>query len=194
MIEINLLKPSHAYATSEESSPFMFSLVIGIALLILTALVIAFFHWQITSEIDRLQREVQRLQQNYEALKPYLQQVKVLQAQKDEVQRRFEAIDALTRTRTLPGHVLMEFSRAIPELAWLNQLKVVPGAFEAQGFARNERAVTDLITNLNRSQYFTNVELKSWELPSGSEIGKFVISGTVVNPFAQQPAEETVSP
>jgi Tfp pilus assembly protein PilN len=187
MIEINLLNPSRVEPTERAEPTALPGLIGGLLILALGLAGLAYTYLTLSNRLQDLKRQISEAQAKLESLKPVLGKVGELQQQKDAVERRFQAIDALARSRTLPGHVLMELSRSMPELAWLSRFSVTGGSFIAEGFARQERALTDLVNNLNRTDYFENVRIVSWEVPPGQETGKFVINGTITNPLALPP-------
>lgn len=193
MIEINLISPSQVESTEPAEPTVLPGLLGGLLILALGLGGIAYAYLTLSNRLQGLKRQVAEAQAKLESLKPALNKVGELQQRKDAVERRFQAIDALARSRTLPGHVLMDLARSMPDLAWLSRFSMAGGSFVAEGFARQERALTDLVNNLNRTDYFENVRIVSWEVPPGQETGKFVINGVITNPLAL-PAETPPTP
>ncbi|MCS7312105.1 MAG: PilN domain-containing protein [Acidobacteria bacterium] len=194
MIEINLISPPRVEPTERAEPTALPGLVGGLLVLALGLAGIAYAYMTLSNRLQALGRQVAEAQAKLESLKPVLNKVGELQQRKDAVERRFQAIDALARSRTLPGHVLMDLARSMPELAWLSRFSATGGSFVAEGFARQERALTDLVNHLNRTDYFENVRIVSWEVPPGQETGKFVINGAITNPLALPPAETSPTP
>lgn len=184
MIEINLLAEQQEVAVpvTTEPSP-MTGLLIGVGVLAVSILLVVFFYFRTENYISDLQEQVVSARQEVQRLQEDLRKVEELEARKRAADNRFKAIETLAKNRTLPVHILMEFSRAITELAWLEGLEVAGMNFRATGLARQERAVVDLVENLNRSPYFENVTLTDWRLIQG-DVGRFSISGNIVNPIA----------
>ncbi len=193
MIEVNLISPPRVEPTGRAEPTALPGLVGGLLVLALGLVGLAYAYLTLSNRLQDLGRQTAEAQAKLESLKPVLNKVGELQQRKDAVERRFQAIDALARSRTLPGHVLMDLARSMPELAWLSRFSATGGSFVAEGFARQERALTDLVNNLNRTDYFENVRIVSWEVPPGQETGKFVINGVITNPLAL-PAETPSTP
>ena len=191
MIEINLLAEQREIpaAAKAEAAP-MTGFLVGVLLLVLAGALVAFFYFRTKSYIREKREEVVAAQQQLDNLKPFLDKVDLLEKKKLDADNRFKAIEMLAKSRTLPVHVLMELSKSITDLAWLESFNVSGMGFRATGFARQERAVVDLVDHLNQSPYFGNVTLVEWRLQK-EDIGMFTISGSLVNPIAQAaPTEE----
>ena len=190
MIEINLLTEQREVAIPRAAEPTpMTGLLLGLGILGLSVVLTVFFYFRTENYINELKEQVVSAQQEVDRLQEDLRKVEELEARKRAADNRFKAIEALAKNRTLPVHVLMELSRAITELAWLESFEVSGTTFRATGRARQERAVVDLVDNLNRSPYFSGVTLSDWRLEK-EDIGRFMIRGNIVNPIAQASASE----
>lgn len=184
MIEINLLSEQRELpAAAKTEAPALAGLLIGSLVLILSCALVVFLYIRTKNYIKDLESQVTQAQQEKTRLDEDLKKVDELEKIKLAAENRFKAIETLAKGRTLPVHILMEFSRAITELAWLETFEVSGMSFKAKGYARQERAVVDLVDRLNQSSYFTGVTLLEWRSePGKEEIGTFSIQGNLINP------------
>jgi Tfp pilus assembly protein PilN len=76
--------------------------------------------------------------------------------------------------------VMDYIARALPELLWLDRLRMTPDSIEIEGRAFNTNAVANFIENLDKVPEFDEPILKSTEQQAGNaqavSIYKFVIS------------------
>lgn len=79
------------------------------------------------------------------------------------IRERMSLIERLDRDRFVWPRVMDEVSRALPEIAWLTnvrQLSPLPEmTFQLQGIAGNPLAITDFVRNLQASPYIGEVRI-----------------------------------
>ncbi len=90
------------------------------------------------------------------------QEIKNFEAKKAELDGRINVINTLKANQTGPVHMLEALGDTVSatETVWLTAMTDKGGEIEMKGMAGSVEAVANLITNLGRSAYFKNVEIK----------------------------------
>lgn len=112
------------------------------------------------------------------------------------VQDRMALIERLDRDRYIWPRIMDEVSRALPELAWLTNLRQMSQApevnFQIQGLAGNPLVITDFVRGLEASPYIAEVRILGSQQ---QEIeGLAVQAFTLVARFYQPPELERTVP
>lgn len=121
-----------------------------------------------TEEVAAAQREV-------DALAPVIKEVEDYKAKKAELERKIGIINDLKANQRGPVRVMDYISRALPELLWLDRLRMTTDTIEIEGRAFNPNAVANFLENLDKVPEFDEPTLKSTEQQQGG-IYKFVIN------------------
>jgi Tfp pilus assembly protein PilN len=186
MIKINLL--SEGKRTVRKSKPTALKglegkdigqwlLVVG---LLLGIGALALDWWLLNREVEEKTAEVNAAQREVETLAGVIKEVEDYKAKKSELERKIGVINDLKANQQGPVRVMDYISRALPELLWLDRLKMTPDAIEIEGRAFNTNAVANLIENLDKVPEFDEPILKSTEQQAGNaqtvSIYKFVIN------------------
>jgi type IV pilus assembly protein PilN len=186
MIKINLL--SEGKRTVRKSRPTALKglegkdvgqwlLVVG---LLLGIGALALDWWLLNRELEEKTAEVSAAQREVETLAAVIKEVEDYKAKKSELERKIGVINDLKANQRGPVRVMDYISRALPELLWLDRLKMTPDAIEIEGRAFNTNAVANFIENLDKVPEFDEPILKSTEQQAGNAqtvgIYKFVIN------------------
>ncbi len=155
MIRINLLPVREK--KKKESTRKMFSIL---ALFLgLVALVIAFFHLSLSSQINQVQAQIKAYNDEIQRLKIDTKDVEKFKAEKEDLQKRLNIIYTLQRAKTGPVRVLHDLVTALPGNLWLTSLKEKGGRMEIKGVAFDNQDIAKFMTNLEKSGVIQNVEL-----------------------------------
>jgi type IV pilus assembly protein PilN len=119
-------------------------------------------------EIASAQREVDRLQ-------AVLREVEDYKQKKAELERKIKLINDLKLNQRGPVRVMDDISRALPELLWLDTMKMGANTIELTGRAFNTNAVANFIENLDKMPEFEEPTLKDTQEQTGG-IYKFQIN------------------
>jgi type IV pilus assembly protein PilN len=188
MIKINLL--SEGKRTVRKSRPAGAALKglegkdIGQWLLVAGLLVgigaLAINWWLLSREVDQKTAEVAAAQREVDSMAAVIKEVEDYKAKKSELERKIGVINDLKANQRGPVRVMDYISRALPELLWLDRMKMTPDAIEVEGRAFNTNAVASFIENLDKVPEFDEPILKSTEQQAGAAQGagvyKFVIN------------------
>lgn len=84
------------------------------------------------------------------------------QKQADNYKHRVDVIDQLRKNQTGPVNLLNTIGETVntTEAVWLNSMRTQGANISIQGMALSADAVANLITNLQKTGYFKNIEIK----------------------------------
>jgi len=86
-----------------------------------------------------------------------------LNERRTRIQDRVALVEQLDRNRFVWPHLMDEISRAVPQLAWLSNLRQTSPlpdvGVQIQGIAANPLAITEFVRNLEASDYITDVRI-----------------------------------
>ena len=84
------------------------------------------------------------------------------QREADNYKRRVDVIDQLHAAQAGPVNLLNTVGQTVnnTEAVWLNSMKDQGGSVDIDGMALSTDAVASLISNLQKTGYFTNIEIK----------------------------------
>lgn len=187
MIRINLLgtpkpksKRGGAPAVMEMDLGGGVSPVIKIAAVVaIIALGNGAYWYRLDSEKTKLQQQMTvALRKNAELSSvkaSYLER----QRQAESYKRRVDVIDQLRAKQTGPVDLLNTVGSTVnnTEAVWLNWMKDDGAAINVEGLALSQDAVANLITNLQKTGYFKNVEIKeTFQDAQSKEIQAFLFT------------------
>ncbi|HEV7507849.1 MAG TPA: PilN domain-containing protein [Thermoanaerobaculia bacterium] len=136
--------------------------------------------WLLNKQVEEKTAEVAAAQREVEALAGVIKEVEDYKAKKSELERKIGVINDLKANQRGPVRVMDYISRALPELLWLDRLKMTPDSIEVEGRAFNTNAVANFIENLDKVPEFDEPVLKSTEQQAGTPqtpgIYKFVVN------------------
>ncbi len=155
--------------------------------------------WMIGNTIEELQGEKARLEAQRAELAKVEGEIKDFETKKALLEGRIKVIETLKANQTGPVHMLEAVGNTVTltETLWLTSMnEKAGGEVEMKGRAGSVEAVATFITNLNRSAYFKNVEIKETvqrqsrdpNIPSNFE---FTLTATFALPQAAQTAPST---
>lgn len=191
MIRINLLGQARPKAVKsavplEATMQAVFALVaVGVAILVLG---ITFF--QQKRELDQTNAKIASLRAEKASLQQIKQDVDRFESQKTVLQQRIDVIETLQRNRTGGQELLQMVASTVVRVdsLWLTSLNRTGDAIDLTGEAGSINSVANFITQLKRSGYFDNVEIKTATendiVPSVSTYG-FTMNAAV----SQQPQQ-----
>ena len=163
MIRINLL-PFRAARKKENVRRQISIYVLSVAFLFI---VMIYFFLQLNSTLNGLKEEEQRLQAELKSYEATIKRIAELEKKIKEIRAKLEVIRELERNKTGPVHLLDEIAMAVPkEKLWITSLKETRGSLTLTGTAMDNETVALFMTNLEASDYVSNVELQSTRLRS----------------------------
>jgi type IV pilus assembly protein PilN len=169
MIRINLLgvakakgkrqsMPTVSVETGDGGKPLLKVMMVLVAAGVLNA-----GYW---IKLDREKRSLEIQMAQAEAKNRELSEVKARylerQRQAEVYKRRVDVIDQLRANQAGPVNLLNTIGDTVnkTEAVWLSTMKDQGNSIDIEGVALSSDAVANLITNLQKSGYFRNVEIK----------------------------------
>jgi len=161
MIRINLL-PFRAARKKENIRRQISIYVLSVAFL---SMVMIYFFVQLNSTLKGLKADEQRLQAEIKKYEVTIRRIAELEKKIKEIKAKLDVIRELERNKTGPVHLLDEIAMAVPkEKLWITSLKESMGMLTLTGTAMDNETVALFMTNLEKSEYISAVELQSAKL------------------------------
>lgn len=172
MIRINLLgspKPKSGKKASKVAMPSfdmggVFSPLLKVAAVVAIAGVINVGYWyRLNREKKSLEVQMRQAEQTNRELADIKVRYLERQKQADAYKRRVDVIDQLRHDQTGgPVSLLAMIGNTVnnTEAVWLNSLQDQGASVAIDGMALSNDAVANLISNLQKTGYFSNIEIK----------------------------------
>jgi Tfp pilus assembly protein PilN len=171
MIRINLLgtpKPKNKRSRTAIAAPAIELGEVGSpAMKILVAIVLAggfnaAYWYQLDHQAVAIAEKMKVAEQHNRELAQVKAKYLERQKQADNYKHRVDVIDQLRKAQTGPVNLLDTLGQTIngTEAVWLNSMKTQGANISIQGMALSADAVANLISNLQKTGYFKNIEIK----------------------------------
>lgn len=164
MIKINLLSEGKrpaavrkARGAGEVRDLALWLLLLGALLGVLAA---AGYWWYLNGKLKEKQEEVAQAQREVDALQAVIKEVEDFKKKKKNLADKIAIINELKSNQRGPVRVMDYISRALPELLWLDRLKMNASSIEIDGRAFNPNAVANFMDNLDKVPEFKEPVLK----------------------------------
>lgn len=200
MIKINLLAEGRRPVVARKAKPTL-SLggqdpnnLLMIAGVVLGALVVGVWWYQLASELADRKREVKTAQRRYEELRPIIEQVEVFKKKNEDLERKVQVIKDLKAKQKGPVRIMDQVSRALPDLVWLDDMSVIGSTLNLRGKAFNTNAVAAFIENLRKVEEFAEPDPKNVQISGrAGNVYDFQMSITFRPPKLVEDEEEPAS-
>jgi type IV pilus assembly protein PilN len=164
MIRINLLgqvrpKAAKQSVPLEATMQIIFAAVaIGLAVLILGVT-----YYQQKKQLDDTNQRIASLRAEKASLEQIKQEVDRFESEKSVLQQRIDVIETLQRNRTGAQDLLQAIANTVVRIdsLWLTSMSRTGDSITLDGNAGSINAVANFITELKRTGYFDNVEIKT---------------------------------
>lgn len=181
MIKINLLPREDRVRKREFRLPEMSTvyLVVGLVVFFAAILVVGFMQQH---KINVLEDKIEVAKEESRKLAPQLAKIKQITKEREEVNRRLNLIVSLDRHRYFRVQLLNDISYKLPSNCWLTDFtELSPSQFNIDGIAFSNYTIADMMSNLEKSKLFTQVDLRVAEKGTidKREVMKFKLSAHV---------------
>ncbi|MCX6553676.1 MAG: PilN domain-containing protein [Candidatus Aminicenantes bacterium] len=199
MIKINLLKPEKKEVVSgggttvgviDESKERKLNMPALIGAIAITIGTIGLLYFLQTSSLSSERKLLEERTLRKAELEKVLQKLAELEATKLELDRKIKIINDLKFKQKDAVFMMDKLSRCLPDWVWLTDLNFKGGALALSGKALSNNLIADLINNLQTSNFFINVKLKS--STRNKEIGIDIFIFKVECVFVRQPEANKV--
>ena len=164
MIRINLLGTPKAKARRR---PKVTMSAPSLRMLSILAIVIAFggvyfMYWRAQTQHEKIQTDLRAADKQLAALAGVKAAFTEKQKEADALKRKFDIIDQLRASQNGPVQLLNTITQTVnsTDAVWLVKMSDDGKAISMDGTALSTTAVANLISNLKKSGYFKNIELK----------------------------------
>jgi len=160
MIRINLLPGEERRQRKTTTAVKAGDLVVPLALVVATVLVVAGTALSQRTRADGLVRSIADVDQQSRVLAPQIERVNRLAQERAELDLRLGIIGRLQKGRTQSVRLMDELARCIPDHLWVNVVNQEGASkLTVEGITLSNLVVSDLMSRLERSPLFANVEL-----------------------------------
>lgn len=198
MIRINLLGQARPKAAKqavplEATVQILFACVaVGLAFVIL-----GITYYQQKRQLDDTNKRIAALKAEQASLQQIKLDVDRFESQKSVLQQRIDVIETLQRNRSGAQDMLQMVANTVVRIdaLWLTSMDKKGDSLELQGEAGSINAVANFITELKKSGYFDQVEIKNAkenDLLPGVETYGFTMTVTVAPPTGGPPNPQAV--
>ena len=191
MIKINLLKPEKkevaaggtTVSLTEEARPSKLSLPALIGAIAITVFGIGLLYFLQSSELASEKKLLADRTLRKAELEKVLKELAEIEKTKLELDSKIKIISDLKLRQKDAVLMMDKMSRCLPEWVWLTSLTFRGGAMAIGGKALSNNLIADLINNLQNSNSFINVQLKTTtrKKEAGIDIFEFRIECQFVN-------------
>jgi Tfp pilus assembly protein PilN len=185
MIRINLLGQARPKAT-KSSVPVESAMQVVMAIVALAAavIVLGIIYYQQASELTKTQATISQLKAEKASLEQVKQDVDRFESQKATLQQRIDVIETLQKNKSGGQDLLTMVANTVVRVdeLWLTSLNRTGNSVDITGEAGSINAVANFITQMKRSGYFDNVEIKDAkenDVKPGVETYLFNMSATI---------------
>jgi type IV pilus assembly protein PilN len=193
MIKINLLKPEKkelasggmTASASEESKENKMSVPALIGAIAITVGTIGLLYVLQSNNLNFEKKMLEERTLRKAELEKVLQKLAEIEASKMELDRKIKIINDLKLKQKDTVFMMDKLSKCLPDWVWLVSLSFNNGALQLSGKALSNNLIADLINNLQTSNSFINVKLKSSSRNKEAGIDIFVFRVECV--FVRQP-------
>ena len=158
MIRINLL-PFRA-ARKRENIKRQITIYALVVVLVIVA--IGWLSINLFKQVSDLKDEETRLNAELATFKKELDELRSLDQKIKEIKTKLNVIKELEKGKTGPVLLLSEIADAVPkDKLWLNSLRESGGTLSLSGTAMDNETVSLFMTNLEKSEHITTVDMQS---------------------------------
>jgi type IV pilus assembly protein PilN len=164
MIRINLLGQARPKAT-KQTVPLEATVQILLfgAAIVVAAVVLFVVYMSQSRQLDQTKSRIRDLQAEKATLQQIKSDVDKFESQKAMLQQRIDVIETLQKNRSGAQDLLQMVANTVVRVdaLWLTSITRSGDSLDIEGEAGSINSVANFITELKRSGYFTNVEIKT---------------------------------
>ncbi|MDY0296715.1 MAG: PilN domain-containing protein [Acidobacteriota bacterium] len=169
MIKVNLLSPEKkelaaggevSGLTEEERTP-QWNIPVVVAALAITLGIIGSLYFIQSGRIASRERTLAERKARKVELDNVLKTLDQLEKTKQDLERKVRIISDLKNNQDTAVIMMDQLSRALPDWVWLTRLNFNGNAVDLDGNALSNNLIADLINNLQSTNHFYNIELKT---------------------------------
>jgi type IV pilus assembly protein PilN len=186
MIRINLLGQERPKTSRGPSIPLESSvrLILFVASLLVAAVVLYAMYHQKQTELASIETRITSLQAELVRLQQVKAQVEQYEQQKTVLQQRIDVIEMLQANRSGAQQLLQMVAVTVEHSneLWLTSLNRSGNSLELAGEAASIDSIANFVTQMKRSGYFDNIEMKNAaenDIVKGAQTYSFSMSAQI---------------
>lgn len=180
MIKINLLPVKSVQKQIQVRN----NLLVAAVMLLLVGGACYVLYSSLMADIASVEQEIKDNRSEIRSLKKKIGEVNRYKQLQEELQNKLKIMDDLRASKSGPVHLMDELIKALPEKLWITSFTEKNGSVQISGVGLTENDVATFMTNLERSAYYSGVELKvtKQKVQDGLRLQNFDISCRAQNP------------
>jgi len=180
MIKINLLPVKSVQKQIQVRN----NLLVATVMLLLVGGVCYVFYSSLMADIAAVDQEIKNNRREISSLKKKIGEVNRYKKLQEELENKLKIMEELRASKSGPVHLMDELIKALPEKLWVTSFTEKGGSIQISGVGLTENDVATFMTNLERSAYYSGVELKvtKQKVQDGLRLQNFDISCRAQNP------------
>lgn len=155
-----------------------------------------YVHQGLTVKLEETLLATKAAEAELARLKPVLDELERFKKDKASLEQKLAAIKALEGKRHGPVRIFTELGAIMPAELWVTSVRETNMKAEIEGLGLDSQTVAVFVSAMERSPYFSGVELRSVEQVAylGLKIRKFKVSCQFVLPQQAAPAQAALAP
>jgi Tfp pilus assembly protein PilN len=159
MVRINLAPPRARQRHAAPSGPAgPLGLIFG-GLLALLVVGIGAYYWKLSADITGFHTAIQQNQAELDRLRPIIAEHQRHRQEKEELERRVHAIEAVARNQARPTYLMDALADTLPADLWLTRLEEKGQHLRLAGTTYSSVTLAEFMARLKASSAFKEVDL-----------------------------------
>lgn len=155
MVKINLLP----YRERREKVRLLQYLLYFGGMLLAASLVASLLWIRQNHQIGNLENEITNVQTELDKLKEVVEETRKYEEKLEALEKKVQIISQLEKNQQGPVRILDEISRKLSEHVWLTSMTEQNFQITFQGYSLSNEGIANFMKNLQKSRYFSNIEL-----------------------------------
>lgn len=123
------------------------------------------FYWgYLNNVIEQRQQTIAKTQQRLDELKKVIDEIETFKKQQAALQQKLDVIAKLQKDQQLPVRLLDEVYLTLEDEVWLRAFSIADKSINIQGMALSNPVVANYQRKLEKSKYFSNINLGGTQL------------------------------
>lgn len=127
--------------------------------LVVLLLAFYFLYSSTSSQFEDLTERKAQLNTEINQLKKVTNEVRELEKKRQDLQDKIIVIAKLKKNKLGPVKLLDDLNQALPEKAWLREMRESSGTLKSTGLALDNQTIATFMKNLEKSEFFLSVDL-----------------------------------
>jgi len=135
-------------------------------------------YMRINTKINAKTLEIASVERESNQLKKKIGEVSRYKKLQVDLKKKLDILQVLKEDKAGPVHLLNELSLSLPDKLWIVDFSIMAGQVRIEGLCFSEKILAEFMRNLEKSQYYKNVELGVTEQSgsAGVKLQKFSLT------------------